>query len=76
MIQVKSVVQTYLCSSEHHTVQKDFQLLESRLADPHHAIFLDRRQNFIVPETRLKNEKSAEMYRQKEERYPTWCMGL
>jgi len=55
--QAKGVGGIYLCSSEHHTVQKDSQLLESRLTWPLHAIFLDRRQNFIVPETGLKNEE-------------------
>lgn len=55
------MIRTYLCSSEHHTIQKDSQLLESSLAWSYHATFLDGRQNFIVPETRLKNEKS-DMY--------------
>ena len=70
------MVQTYFGSSEHHTIQKDSQLLESYLAGSCHAAFLDRCQNFIVPETSLTDEESDVMYRQREEQHPTCCMGL
>ena len=40
-----------LRSTKHHPVQKNPQFLEGQFTRSFHAIFLNRRQDFIIPET-------------------------
>ncbi len=47
-------VSRYLRPAKHHTVEQDLEFLESNLAGTDHSILLNRGQNLVVPETRLK----------------------
>lgn len=47
-------VTTYLRSTQHYLVQQDPQLFESIFTGTTHAIFLDGREDFIVPKARLR----------------------
>jgi hypothetical protein len=44
---------TNLGSAKHHSVEKNFEFLESEFAWPTHSRFLNGRQDFVVPEAGL-----------------------